>query len=147
MKGVCKHTIYAGKVEYGGIEMSQTQEAKQFRDENTKFRKLVADPRLDKEALQSGIRKDSSRSWPGRRLPYVPESSAQPITEYLTSADELRLVRCTLNGVVSRMRSSFSAVLLRQQPVNNYLCLSANKYLSVRYERDAELRGDSEGVA
>jgi putative transposase len=37
-------------------QMSQAQEAKQLRDENTKLRKLVADLSLDKEALQSVIR-------------------------------------------------------------------------------------------
>ena len=39
-------------------DVSQAQEAKQLRDENTKLRKLVADLSLDKEALQSVIRKN-----------------------------------------------------------------------------------------
>ena len=56
--GVSKHTIYAWKAKYGGMDVSQVQEAKQLRDENTKLRKLVADRSLDKEALQSVIRKD-----------------------------------------------------------------------------------------
>ncbi len=55
--GVSKHTIYAWKAKYGGMDVSQAQEAKQLRDENTKLRKLVADLSLDKEALQSVIRK------------------------------------------------------------------------------------------
>ena len=38
--------------------MSQAQEAKQLPDENTKLRKLVANLSLDKEALQSVIRKN-----------------------------------------------------------------------------------------
>lgn len=50
-------TIYAWKAKYGGMDVSQAQEAKQLRDENTKLRKLVADLSLDKEALQSVIRK------------------------------------------------------------------------------------------
>ena len=54
--GVSKHTIYAWKAKYGGMDVSQAQEAKQLRDENTKLRKLVADLSLDKEALQSVIR-------------------------------------------------------------------------------------------
>ena len=53
-----KHTIYAWKAKYGGMDVSQAQEAKQLRDENTKLRKLVADLSLDKEALQSVIRKN-----------------------------------------------------------------------------------------
>jgi len=53
-----KHTIYAWKAKYGGMDVSRAQEAKQLRDENTRLRKLVADLSLDKEALQSVIRKN-----------------------------------------------------------------------------------------
>jgi putative transposase len=49
--GVSKHTIYGWKAKYGGMDVSQAQEAKQLRDENTRLRKLVADLSLDKEAL------------------------------------------------------------------------------------------------
>jgi putative transposase len=56
--GVSRHTIYAWKAKYGGMDVSQAQETKQLRDENTKLRKLVADLSLDKEALQSVIRKN-----------------------------------------------------------------------------------------
>ena len=56
--GVSKHTIYGWKAKYGGMDVSQAQEAKQLRDENTQLRKLVADLSLDKEALQSVIRKN-----------------------------------------------------------------------------------------
>jgi putative transposase len=55
---VSKHTLYAWKARYGGMDVSQAQEAKQLRDENTRLRKLVADLSLDKEALQSVIRKN-----------------------------------------------------------------------------------------
>ena len=50
-QGVSKHTIYAWKQKYGGMEVSEAQEAKQLRDENTRLRKLVADLSLDKDAL------------------------------------------------------------------------------------------------
>jgi putative transposase len=40
------------------MDVSQAQETKQLRDENTKLRKLVADMSLDKESLQSVIRKN-----------------------------------------------------------------------------------------
>ena len=56
--GVSKHTIYAWKAKYGGMDASQAQEAKQLRDENAKLRKLVADLSLDKDALRSVIRKN-----------------------------------------------------------------------------------------
>jgi len=56
--GVSKHTIYAWKAKYGGMEVSEAQEAKRLREENNRLRKLVADLSLDKEALQSVIRKN-----------------------------------------------------------------------------------------
>ena len=56
--GVSKHTLYAWKAKYGGMDASQAQEAKQLREENNRLRKLVADLPLDKEALQSVIRKN-----------------------------------------------------------------------------------------
>jgi hypothetical protein len=34
--GVSKHTIYAWKAKYGGMDVSEAQEAKQLRDENTR---------------------------------------------------------------------------------------------------------------
>ena len=40
------------------MDLTEAQEAKQLRDENTRLRKLVADLSLDKEALQSVIRKN-----------------------------------------------------------------------------------------
>src|SRR5437588_5134383 len=51
--GVSKHTIYAWKAKYGGMDVSQAQEAKQLREENTRLRKLVADLSLDKEVGDS----------------------------------------------------------------------------------------------
>ena len=56
--GVSKHTIYAWKAKYGGMNVSQAQEAKQLRDENTRLRKLVADLSLDKDMLQAVIAKN-----------------------------------------------------------------------------------------
>ena len=56
--GVSKHTIYAWKAKYGGMDVSQAQEAKQLRDENTRLRKLVADLSLDKEILKAVIAKN-----------------------------------------------------------------------------------------
>jgi putative transposase len=56
--GVSKHTIYAWKAKYGGMDVSQAQEAKQLRDENTRLRKLVADLILDKDMLQAVIAKN-----------------------------------------------------------------------------------------
>ncbi len=58
-QGVSKHTIYAWKSKYGGMEVSEAQEVKQLRDENARLKKLVADLSLDKDMLQSVIRKNS----------------------------------------------------------------------------------------
>ena len=56
--GVSKHTLYAWKAKYGGMDVSEAQEAKQLRDENARLKKLVAELSLDKDALQSVIRKN-----------------------------------------------------------------------------------------
>jgi putative transposase len=56
--GISKHTLYSWKARYGGMEVSEAQEAKQLRDENTRLKKLVAELSLDKDALQSVIRKN-----------------------------------------------------------------------------------------
>jgi len=58
-QGVSKHTIYAWKAKYGGMDVSEAQEVKQLREENARLKKLVADLSLDKDMLQSVIRKNS----------------------------------------------------------------------------------------
>ena len=57
--GVSKHTIYAWRSKYGGMDVSEAQETKQLREENARLKKLVADVSLDKDMLQSVIRKNS----------------------------------------------------------------------------------------
>jgi putative transposase len=56
--GVSKHTVYAWKSKYGGMDVSEAQEVKTLREENARLKKLVADLSLDKDALQSVIRKN-----------------------------------------------------------------------------------------
>jgi|SRR5229473_1845752 len=56
--GVSKHTIYAWKAKYGGMSVSEAQEAKQLREENTRLKKLVVDLSLDKEMLKAVIAKN-----------------------------------------------------------------------------------------
>jgi putative transposase len=56
--GVLKHTIYAWKAKYSGMDVSEAQEAKQLRDENTKLKKLEVDLSLDKEMLKALIAKN-----------------------------------------------------------------------------------------
>ncbi len=60
--GVSKHTIYAWKAKYGGLDASQAQELKQLRDENTRLKRLVADLSLDKEMLKAVITKNGLSS-------------------------------------------------------------------------------------
>jgi len=58
-QGVSKNTIYAWKAKFGGMEVSEAEEVKHLRDENSRLKKLVADLSLDKDMLQSVIRKNS----------------------------------------------------------------------------------------
>jgi putative transposase len=57
-----KHTIYAWKQKYGGMEVAEAQELRHLRDENAKLKKLVAEYALDKEALKSVIAKNGYSS-------------------------------------------------------------------------------------
>src|SRR5260370_41589666 len=66
--GVSKHTIYAWKAKYGGMDVSEAQEAKQLRDENSRLKKLGVDLSLDKEMLKAVIAKNGwSSENSGRR--------------------------------------------------------------------------------
>jgi len=56
--GVSKHTIYAWKAKYGGLDVSQAQELRQLTDENHRLKRLVADLSLDKEMLKAVIAKN-----------------------------------------------------------------------------------------
>jgi len=56
--GVSKHTVYAWKAKYGGLEVSEAQRLRQLEDENRRLKKLVADLSLDKDMLQAVIRKN-----------------------------------------------------------------------------------------
>ncbi len=60
--GVSKHTIYAWKQKYGGMDASEAQEVKALRDENARLKRLVAELSLDKDALQFVIRKNGYSS-------------------------------------------------------------------------------------
>jgi putative transposase len=59
---VSKHTVYVWKAKHGGLEGSEAQELKQLREENARLKNLVADLSLDKDMLQSVIRKNSLSS-------------------------------------------------------------------------------------
>ena len=50
--GVSAHTIYVWKSKYGGMDVSEAQEAKRLRDENARLRKLVLDLSLGSESGQ-----------------------------------------------------------------------------------------------
>ena len=56
--GVSKHTVYAWKAKYGGLEVSEAQRLRQLEDENHRLKKLVADLSLDKEMLKAVIQKN-----------------------------------------------------------------------------------------
>jgi putative transposase len=60
--GVSKHTIYAWKQKYGGLELAEAQELRHLREENGRLKKLVAEYALDKEALKSVIAKNGYSS-------------------------------------------------------------------------------------
>jgi putative transposase len=55
---VSKHTIYAWKAKYGGLDVNGAQRLRQLEDENHRLKQLVADLSLDKEMLKAVISKN-----------------------------------------------------------------------------------------
>jgi putative transposase len=56
--GVSEATLYAWKSKYGGLEVSEARRLRDLEQENARLKKLVADLSLDKDALQTVIRKN-----------------------------------------------------------------------------------------
>jgi putative transposase len=48
-RGVSKHTIYAWKAKFGGMDASEAQKLRALEDENGRLKRLVADLSLDRE--------------------------------------------------------------------------------------------------
>ena len=60
--GVSRHTIYAWKAKYGGLDVNEARRLRELEDENHRLKKLVADLSLDKEMLKAVIAKNGLRS-------------------------------------------------------------------------------------
>ena len=56
--GVSKHTIYAWKAKYGGMESGDAKKMKQLEDENRKLKHVVAELTLDNRALKDVLSKN-----------------------------------------------------------------------------------------
>jgi putative transposase len=50
--GVSKHTIYAWKAKYGGMDVSDAKRLKALEEENAKLKRLLADAMLDNAGLK-----------------------------------------------------------------------------------------------
>ncbi len=55
--GVSKHTIYAWKAKYGGMDVSEAQRLRQVEDEKRKLKQLVAEQALDIVAFNAVLSK------------------------------------------------------------------------------------------
>jgi putative transposase len=60
--GVSKHTIYAWKSKFCGMDASEAQRLRQLEDENGRLKRLVADLSLDREMLKAVIAKNGLSS-------------------------------------------------------------------------------------
>jgi putative transposase len=60
--GVSKHTIYAWKAKFGGMDASEAQKLRALEDENGRLKRLVADLSLDREMLKAVIAKNGLSS-------------------------------------------------------------------------------------
>ncbi len=57
-----RHTLYAWKAKYGGLEVNEAQKLKRLEDENSRLKRLVADLSLDREMLKAVIQKNGLSS-------------------------------------------------------------------------------------
>lgn len=55
--GISKNTFYNWRSKYGGMEVSDLQKMREFEDENSKLKKLVAEQALDIQALKAMLSK------------------------------------------------------------------------------------------
>ncbi len=60
--GVSKHTLYAWKAKYGGLEVNEAHRLKWPEDENSRLKRLVAELSLDREMLKAVIQKNGLSS-------------------------------------------------------------------------------------
>jgi putative transposase len=60
--GVSKHTMYAWKAKYGGMDVNEAQRLRLLEDENSRLKRLVADLSLDREMLKAVIAKNGLSS-------------------------------------------------------------------------------------
>jgi putative transposase len=60
--GVSKHTMYAWKAKYGGMDVNEAQRLRSLEDENSRLKRLVADLSLDREMLKAVIAKNGLSS-------------------------------------------------------------------------------------
>ena len=56
--GISDQTYYKWRKEYGGLQVDQAKRFKQIEQENSRLRKLVADPSMDNAILKEAARKN-----------------------------------------------------------------------------------------
>jgi transposase-like protein len=54
--GITEQTYYRWRKEYGGMRVEQARRLKELEKENTRLKKLVADPSLDNSILKEAAR-------------------------------------------------------------------------------------------
>ena len=55
--GCWENTIYLWKKKYGGLEVNDLKELRELRQENSKLKQMVANLRLEKEAIAKALKK------------------------------------------------------------------------------------------
>jgi putative transposase len=60
--GVSKHTNYAWKAKFGGMDASEAQKLRALEDENGRLKRMVPDISLDREVLKAIIAKNDLNS-------------------------------------------------------------------------------------
>jgi putative transposase len=57
--GVNQYTLHRWKKKYGGLDVGDAQKLRQFQDENSRLKRMVADQALDIDALKVALGKNA----------------------------------------------------------------------------------------
>ena len=60
--GISQATFYLWKRQYAGLGVQEPHELRQLREENSRLKRIVADPTLDRQILQEVVSKKLSTS-------------------------------------------------------------------------------------
>lgn len=148
--GVSAATIYAWKAKYGGMSVSEAQEAKQLRNENARLKQLVAGLSLDKDASYTwskalGVNVPLGEGGLGARDPFNRQLDYGPLSFNRTNSWVTTFIWDLPFG--QHLSLPILRGLASGWELNAINTVRSGSPLTVRSGRDPLLNGDNLGTA